>query len=99
MFKNSPQWIIILGVVVFGFLAVLMADAIGVTTVETHYLGDVVITSSSQEASIEQLITTNRDPGDLGVWKNAYTVETIDNAQILHYGFFSKNKNLPFTKR
>ena len=83
---------IIVGVLIY-------TDDSGKALTDAHYIGDVIITSPIQEDAITATIKANADYGDLNVWKPGYDIETIDNGTVLHYGFFSKNKDLTgFTK-
>ena len=85
------------GVCVVGI--VFATDDMGISSTETHYLGDVIITSPLQEDAYISTIEANANYGDFNIWKPGYDIETIDNGTVLHYAFFSKNKDLTgFTK-
>ena len=96
----NPKEMIAFGVILLCLpLIVIYTDMMGKSFTETHYLGNVVITSPLQEDTYIATIKSNADYGDLNFWKPGYYIETIDNGTILHYAFFSKNKNIiGFTK-
>ena len=74
------------------------SSALVATTSETHYLGSFVITMDTDVLALENIIDKNADYGEGNMWKPGYRIEDVDNGQVFHYFFFSKNKDLPFTK-
>lgn len=92
--------IVDIAVVLFIIVGVLIyTDDLGKALTDAYYIGDVIITSTLQEDAYIATIKANADYGYLNVWKPGYDIETIDNGTVLHYAFFSVNKNLTgFTK-
>jgi len=92
------KFVLFLKIIIFlAFMAgaVIGADTIGIVSTSAHYIGDIIITSQQQEDSLIKEITNNAIYGDFNMWKPAYFINNISGGTILHYAFFSKNKNLP----
>ena len=88
--------VMVVGIVFY--LVPRLSSAIVATTSETHYLGSFVITVDTDVLALENIIDKNADYGEGNMWKPGYKIEDVDNGQVFHYFFFSKNKDLPFTK-
>lgn len=94
----NPIYFIVLVIFIF-FIGFMMIGSVSVFESDAHYLGSIIITDNSTEIYLEQLIDKNADYGPINLLKPGYHIEITDgNITLLLYAFFSKDKNLPFTK-
>jgi hypothetical protein len=93
-YKSIFSMVILTGVVV---LVMMAGSLIYITSTNVFYSGSIVITSQQQENDLIGIIKSKGSVGMMGAGQPYYEFGTTDNGdRILDYGFYSKDKTLPF---